>query len=272
MTVGVPARRLMGAWGATVLVAGVSYSAPRTGAEDFSTDGESAEPAPQPGVLPFGLEGDWYLLVHYRDDRDEARGPGDSAPLDQAVKREPETSASPAPPLQWDDRVWRFERKGDRLVWTILPSVAFKDTTGRFEMLPGDRRAPTLGAWEPNAAQLQEIAAGLEVHAHGAKSKSLRSSDERGYESVGALHSRSTTMIGYHERWSIDGMPNHPVFTRAAEMGSGRTENVEGRTRYVTTQVRMEGRELRGDFERDGAAHGRFRLLRMGMAQPDGSL
>jgi predicted secreted Zn-dependent protease len=59
-------------------------------------------------------------------------------------------------------------------------------------------------------------------------------------------------------------MPARPVFTRTDVMGSARTENVEGVTRYATAGVDAGGDVLRGSFERDGSRHGTFRMLRAG--------
>lgn len=194
------------------------------------------------------LTGTWYLLVHYRD---EATPPADA--------------------VQWEDRLWRFEFDGSRLLWTEFPVVVFRDSSGRFEMLAGDRPARTLGAWLPNAAQLEEIARGLEIEGRGARSKSLRGSAGSGYRSVGGLRSESTSVIGYHESWRIDGLLALPVFVRDDAMGSGRTDDVRGHTRYTTTVVQPGGDELSGEYERDGVRHGRFRMWRMGSPAADRS-
>jgi hypothetical protein len=59
-------------------------------------------------------------------------------------------------------------------------------------------------------------------------------------------------------------MPARPVFTRIDVMGSARTENVEGVTKYTTVEVDAGGDVLHGTFERDGSRHGTFRLMRAG--------
>jgi hypothetical protein len=186
-------------------------------------------------------EGEWYVLIHYRDDA--------TPELEQ---------------VQWEDRVWRFERRGRQLVWTEFTSPVFTDGRGRYETLAGGEVGRTLGAWVPSEAQLAEIAAGaLALDTHGARAKSLRGSASAGFASAGELRSESTSVIGYHERWSIRGLGDLPIFEREDLMGSGRTESIQGRTRYATTEVSPTRRELRGDYARDGALHGRFRMLRM---------
>ncbi len=187
------------------------------------------------------LVGTWYVLIHYREE----------------VPRQGEV-------LQWEDRIWRFERDGARLVWSEFPKVVFQDPSGRFETLAGDRSARTLGAWQPTPEQLEEIARGLEIDGRGARSKRLLGSPERGYRSAGGLRPDSAAVIGYHEIWRIDGLPSLPVFERDDAMGSGRTTSLTGHTRYATGEVRAEGAELRGEYERDGLMRGTFRMWRMG--------
>jgi hypothetical protein len=187
------------------------------------------------------LRGGWYVLVHFRD----------------LESSEPEA-------VHWQDRIWRFEIRGSRLVWTEHPRVRFDDMSGRIELLEGGREARTLGGWEPGPRQLHEIRAGLAIDAHAARSKSLRGSFERGYRSVGSLHSESASVIGYHESWRIDDPLRLPRFTRDDSMGSGRTEGLTGHTEYMTRKVLAGGDELRGDFQRDGTLRGSFRMLRMG--------
>jgi hypothetical protein len=187
-------------------------------------------------------EGDWYVLVHYRDD---------TTPELQSI--------------QWEDRVWRLESRGQRLIWTEFTSPAFIDGRGRYESLPGGQTGRSLGAWVPSEAQLAEIRQGaLRLDPHGARVKSLQGSASEGFGSAGELRSESTSVIGYHERWSIVGLATLPVFERADLMGSGRTESMQGRTVYRATEVSPDRHELRGDYARDGQLHGRFRMLRMG--------
>ncbi|MCG8590025.1 MAG: M23 family metallopeptidase [Proteobacteria bacterium] len=185
------------------------------------------------------LSGTWYVLVHYQD----------SATANPDVWR-------------WEDRIWRFEAKGSRLQWTELPIVVFSDDSGRFERVAG-RTARVLEAWEPNAAQLAEIRDGLQVNSRGAKRKRLRKNDD-GWASQGAMRVQSASVIGYQENWSITGPPARPVFARDDLMGSGRTQSMEGRTQYATTEVAEDGNRIAGDYARDGTRVGRFQLIRAG--------
>jgi hypothetical protein len=53
-------------------------------------------------------------------------------------------------------------------------------------------------------------------------------------------------------------------------MGSGRTSELAGRTRFATRSVAPGGDELSGDFDQDGVLAGRFRMLRMAERGGDG--
>ena len=189
------------------------------------------------------LIGTWHVLVHYTDDN----------------THNPEA-------WRWDDRVWVFENKGSKLRWSKFPIVVFQDQTGRFSSIGTNRASRVIHAWEPNEGQLAQIREGLEVNPRGKKSKSLRGSDEKGWASSRRRSSPGASVITYVEDWSIDGMPEMPVFQRADMMGSMMTENMEGLIRYAATEVSADGRVISGTFERDGTRHGRFRMSRSGEA------
>ncbi len=186
------------------------------------------------------LEGTWYVLVHFQD---EATNKPDA--------------------WRWDDRVWRFAHKGDRLEWTEYPIVQLDDDSGRFEAMRGGRAARVLGAWEPSPSQLADIQDGLSVNSRGEKTKTLRAGAGGGSWSSGeASGGDSAMVITYSETWTITGLPDTPVFTRDDSMGSASSESMEGRTEYKTESVDASGNEIKGSFGRDGTRSGRFRLIR----------
>lgn len=185
------------------------------------------------------LEGTWYVLMHYQD--------SESGKPDQ---------------WRWDDRVWKFAKKGDRLEWTEYPIVQFGDDTGRFEQARGGRAVRVLGKWEPTPAQLSDIRDGLAANTRGVKTKTLRpSGGATAYSSGEASEAESALVVTYSETWSIEGLPDQPVFTRDDSMGSAATESMSGRTVYRTESVTPDG-DLEGSFDRDGTRKGRFRLMR----------
>ncbi len=193
------------------------------------------------GTFVADLLGDWYVLVHYQD----------------AV-------AQDAAQWHWDERVWRFSPEDHGVRWAVHPLVDFRDTRGRFEILPGGERARSLGAWTPAAEQRTEIEEGLRFGAEGSVSKLLRGTPEAGYRSHRRSRSDSASTIDYAERWSIESPAGLPVFTRDVSMGAARVEAAEGRTRYTALERSPDGAHLRGRYVRDDAIVGVFELFRMG--------
>jgi len=186
------------------------------------------------------LVGTWHVLVHYTDDH----------------------TANPEQ-MRWDDRIWVFERKGERLRWTEYPIVVFADASGRFERR-GGQYARVLHGWEPSPGQLEEIREGVEVNPRGKRSKTLRGSADEGWSSRSRPTSASASVITYVQNWSVENPDALPLFVQEDVLGSARTESLEGRTEYRTTELRSGGDLLVGRFERDGVRHGTFRMLRSG--------
>lgn len=184
------------------------------------------------------LVGTWHVLVHYKD----------SAAANPDAER-------------WEDRVWVFEREGERLRWVDYPLVVLSDESGRFERLGTNRASRTTAYWTPSPAQAKELEGGPRVNSRGSRSKTLRAEGD-GWRSTSAQQ-RSASYLTYEEHWSIEG-GELPVFTRTDVLGGGIAEDTEGRTRYATEQVEPGGRVLRGSYDRDGKRSGRFTLTRVG--------
>ena len=189
------------------------------------------------------LEGTWYMLVHYQD----------------SDSNNPEA-------WRWEDRVWRFARQGDQLEWTEWPIVVLDSEEGRFERLGSNRQSRVLTAWEPNDAQLADIRNGLQVHSRGVKIKTLESSGGAGgwRSTSGAATAGSAVMLTYSEDWTIEDAGGMPRFRRDDSLGGGIAESMDGSTEYRTEEVRDDGNELVGSYQRDGTQVGRFRMIRSG--------
>lgn len=201
---------------------------------------------------PIDLQGSWYVLVSYRDS----------------------TTAAPAE-QRWEDKVWTFEAKGSRLLWTEYPVVVFADERGRFEKLASGRVIKSSGAWQPNPAQLAQVESGLSVNSQWARGKSLKGDPQRGYRSGGRANRESASVIGYSEAWEIQDLATLPVFRRSDEMSSGRSVALAGRTEYRSEAVAAAehpGR-ITGAFSRDRVQTGSFLMIRSGpveFASPKG--
>jgi hypothetical protein len=196
------------------------------------------------------LEGTWYVLVHYQD----------------SATHNPEA-------WRWEDRVWRLAREGEDLEWTEWPIVVLDDESGRFEPLGGNRRARVLAAWEPDEQQLADIRNGIQVNSRGVKIKTLRlSEDGETWRSTGSAAPGSAVMLSYVEDWSIADASGLPHFRRDDSLSGGMAESMDGSTEYRTEEVRTDGQELAGSYQRDGTQVGRFRMIRSGATErPRGS-
>jgi hypothetical protein len=197
-------------------------------------------PAARAAEPPERLLGTWHVLVHYKD--------ANAANPDQK---------------RWDDRVWVFEKTGDRLRWTEYPIAVFGDESGRFERRATGQFARVLGWWEPNQTQRTEIQAGLELNSRGMKSKTLRFTQGE-WRSASRPTAASVSVVSYTESWSIEGTPELPVFRREDSLGGERTDQLDGLTLYTTRSVDPAGDVLRGEFERDGTRRGSFMMTRAG--------
>ena len=189
------------------------------------------------------LEGAWHVLIHFRD-RD-----------------------SPRPDrVLWEDRLWVFERDGERLVWRDHPIVIFEDDAGRFERsrATGDRFRAEV-PWSPGPEQEAEIRAGLRVNPRGARRKRLAPDPGAdGWASPGGARPESASSVTYVERARVTGLSGLPVFEWTAVLDSARAEALEGVTRFETREVRDGGRLLVGRYRRDGHLEGTFWLRRAG--------
>jgi hypothetical protein len=138
----------------------------------------------------------------------------------------------------------------------------FDDETGRFESRGGNPRSRVLAGWEPDAAQLQSLAAGPQVNPRGRLVKSLRGSNARGWASVSRMGGASASVLGYQENVSIEGLDDLPRFVREDVIGNALSSSKGGGTRYEVEVVEPGGQQLRGRYARDGRQSGTFRMWR----------
>lgn len=194
------------------------------------------------------LLGTWHVLIHYKN----------------VNTNNPDAE-------RWDDRVWSFKKKGSRLQWSEFPIVVFPDKTGRFAALGGSGASRVLHYWEPNAQQAKELKRGLQVNSRGSKTKSLKGSETKGYQTFRAQRGFSASTVGYQQTWSIEDLATLPVFTMEDALGTeaalaskDQDGVASGRTRYTTTAISEGGNVLSGSFSRDENRSGSFRMTRSG--------
>jgi hypothetical protein len=185
------------------------------------------------------LEGSWHVLIHYTD----------------------RASQRPDQP-QWDDRLWTFEREGERLRWNEYPIVVFGDRSGRYESLGSDVRS--LGSWAPDEGQEREIEAGLEVSPRGASKRTLRRTPA-GWSSSARSAAEAADVVVWQSIWEIDLTGDAPRFAVQDSLGNAAVEAIQGTTLYTGMTVLADGRVIEGRYARDGQRSGTFRLTRTGV-------
>jgi len=185
------------------------------------------------------LEGSWHVLVHYTD----------------------RASHRPDQP-QWEDRLWTFERQGDRLRWHDYPIVVFGDRRGRYESRGSDVRS--VGSWEPDRSQELEIEAGLDVSSRGASKRTLRRTPA-GWSSSARSAAEAADIVVWQSIWEIDLEGDVPRFAVRDSLGNAAVEAIRGTTLYAGDVVRADGRRVEGRYERDGQRSGTFRMTRTGL-------
>ncbi len=185
------------------------------------------------------LEGTWFVVIHYTDE-----------------------STANYEATRWLDRVWTFEMKGSRLLWTDYPIVVIEDTSGRFEAIQGNPRSRVLDGWEPNENQLADINGGPRVNTRGSRSKSLRGNDKKGWKSSGRNTVASASVVGYQENWSIQGEAGKRVFAFDEIFGNAVSDSAEGRTLYSESEISPSGKQIKGSYQRDDIRRGTFRMFR----------
>jgi len=194
------------------------------------------------------IEGEWYVLVHFE---------------------ESSASDSETPSVvDYRDFVWRFAREGDGLRWTVVRGVGFRDDTGRSESIRG-ASARLRHAWWPSAAQLAEIRGGLAADEQTARTKTLRRRTGDRFVSGGTARAGSASAVSYGEVWSVSKLEGEPVFEHSATLASGRSDTLEGQTRFEADQVAADAGRIEGRYARDRAERGRFVMWKKGVRAPD---
>jgi hypothetical protein len=186
------------------------------------------------------LEGTWYLLVHYRD----------------------ATSSNPGA-LRWEDRIWDFQREGERLLWTDYEIVSFVDTRGRFER---DRRVA--GPWEPSRSQRREIERGLFANPRGARVLTLEQTDAD-------ARRKSRAPVSFGLAGSVTGTRELPVFGIDEMLRRPGAVAALSQTVMTTESTSSSGDRLTGSYRRGGTRTGTFRMLSTSLRRrlnPHGSL
>ncbi len=161
--------------------------------------------------------------------------------------------------LRWEDRVWDFQRQGERLLWTEYELIDFVDARGRFER---DRRR-VVGPWEPSGSQRREIRRGLFASPRGARVLALEQTEDgtwRTRTDPEALQ-KSRSVVSFGLSGSIARAGELPVFTIDEMLHRPGSVASLAHTVMTTQSAGDGGDQLSGDYARGGTRAGSFRMV-----------
>ncbi len=199
-------------------------SAPSRGAEGDSPGTDFGDVA---------LSGDWYVLIHYKDD--------DS--VDKSITK-------------FRDLVWSIEQTPNTMTWEEYPYVMFSGDVEMYRRHAMKEHLP----WEPNESSWKRIRESVDVSSRAMKRKRLTGSVGKGYESLPPLTTGGLNTMTFTQSWRIRFEKERIRIEIVDSLGGIGFEEMEGATRYEITE-RKAPDELRGRFDRD-TLHGTFRMVR----------
>lgn len=180
------------------------------------------------------LTGDWYILVHYKDDRS----------VDKTITK-------------FKDFAWSIAQREGGMTWEVYPYVMFGDET---ELL---RRAAMVKhkAWEPDETLWQKIKTTINVSSRAAERKRLDGTLAKGFKSLAPIQTGGLNTMSFTRNWKVAFVPEMVklVITDSLSGGAG-LGGMEEDTVYEITE-RVDGGEFRGRWDAD-TKRGTFRMVR----------
>jgi hypothetical protein len=180
------------------------------------------------------LSGDWYVLIHYKDDRSE----------DKSI-------------VKFKDFAWSIQQREKTITWEHYPYVVFDDET---ELV---RRAAMTKHqnWEPDAALWEKIRASLEVSSRAADRKRLTGSTNEGFKSLAPIATGGLNTMSFTRNWDVSFKPQNVriVITDALSGGAG----LSGMEESILYEIRekVSDDEYRGFWD-GNTKRGPFRMVR----------
>ncbi len=180
------------------------------------------------------LSGEWYVLVHFRDDRSE----------EASIEK-------------FDDFAWSIQHSDGKLRLKNFPYVMFTEEQERVrrEAMRQHRHwAPTPGMWG-------RIQKSIKVSSRAASTKTLRGSRGQSYESLPPMGGGSANTISFTRDWKISFSPERIEIRITDSLSGGMgMEGMEDSIFYVVTEQAADG-DLRGTY-REPHKKGTFRMVR----------
>lgn len=191
-------------------------------------------PAAAEDLSTLDLSGDWYLLVHYKDDRSE----------DKSITK-------------FEDFAWSVEQEEEKISWSFYPYVMFNEDLELVRREAMRRHLP----WEPSEALWDRIRSGIRVGSRASTHKTLRGSRAEGYESAPPMPMGAANMMTYTVNWTVIFEPAKATILITDSLSGG--VGLEGREDSKVYEIteRVSPTELRGTYAEPNK-RGTFRMVK----------
>ncbi len=194
----------------------------------------TGSPATAEDLSKLDLSGEWYVLLHYKDDRSE----------DESI-------------VKFKDFAWSVQQSDKKIVWGAYPYVLFHDALElvRREAMTSHR------AWEPSPGVWERIRGRIGVSSRASTKKTLRGSRAHGFESLPPMQGGSASTITFSRDWKVRFAPDR-VRIQITDSLSGAVGlgGMEDSIVYEITE-RVADDELHGSYE-ESHKQGTLRMVR----------
>ncbi|MCH6563690.1 MAG: hypothetical protein IH800_14870 [Myxococcales bacterium] len=179
------------------------------------------------------LSGEWYVLIHYKDQRSEHKSI-----------------------TKFKDFAWSIRQTPGLLVWESYPYVLFSD---ELELIRRHAMLEHL-PWEPDETLWQQIRDTLDVSARAVTKKRLRGSVPEGYKSKPPRAGGLGTLT-FSRDWDVS-FSEAEIRIQVIDSLSG-TQGLAGMQEVTVFEIREQVApdELRGRWQ-EGSRRGTFRMVR----------
>ena len=181
------------------------------------------------------LGGDWYVLIHYKDDRSE----------DRSITK-------------FKDMGWTVEQSPNTLTWEEYPYVMFDENTELIRRHAMVEHLP----WEPDESALSDLREHVDVSSRAMKRKRMTGNFEKGFRSLPPIVSGGLNTMTFTRTWTVSFAPElvRIQIVDSLSSDSDLIGAIEGATSFEITEKTNEN-EYRGRYD-DDSRRGTFRMLR----------
>lgn len=193
----------------------------------------AADADPSAPQLGTDLSGDWYVLIHYKDDDSK----------DKSITK-------------FKDIVWSVQQTPNTMTWEEYPFVVFPANVELYRRNAMQKHLP----WEPDDRGWERIRQAVEVSSSAMIRKRLTGNPEEGYRSLAPLEVGGFNQMTFTKNWRVRFEKARIRIEVVDSLGALGFEGMEGATVYEVTE-RVGADELRGRYDRE-TLHGTFRMVR----------